>query len=63
MMVRYRVVKSPYYAVRKGAIGALLEKRYVGAATEAWWLDFGPKVGKWWFRPRDLERVEDRGRD
>jgi len=53
----YRVVRSPYLAVRKGAFGKLLSKRFVGSQAEAWELDFGP-LGKWHFLPREVERID-----
>jgi hypothetical protein len=53
----YRVVRSPYLAVRKGAFGTVLRKKFVGSTVEAWEMDFGP-LGKWYFLPREVERLD-----
>jgi len=53
---RFRVVTSPYYAIRPGAIGLLVRKEFVHSSLEAWVIDFG-KLGKWHFFPSEVAPV------
>ncbi len=53
---RFRVVTSPYMAIRPGAIGLLVRKEFMNSDLEAWVLDFG-KLGKWRFFPSEVVPV------
>lgn len=57
MMVRVRVRGSPYQSVRPGAIGEVVERKYIGTTYEVLKVCF-PGGILWTLRPDELERLD-----
>jgi hypothetical protein len=58
MMVRVRVKGSPYRAVKRGAIGRVVERKFLGTPSEILKVRFQDDT-IWSFYPDELEVLDD----
>ena len=53
-----RILKSPYYCVKKGSVGTLESKKFEGDKYEVWRVKVGKESRL--FRPCELKELEER---
>ena len=57
MMVRVKVKGSPYRAVKRGVVGEVVERKYVGTTYEILKVRL-PGGAEWAFHPDELEALD-----
>ena len=55
------VIRSPFYAVKRGETGEVVGRLYVGTRMEVWRVRFqrGKGYEDWHFKPYDLKTIEN----